>query len=200
MSLSPTNPVPPIHRWYVWTVLFLALLSTATAIGLRLAPYIADKLGNRPVAMIVHPTPEAKIPDAWKSLIAGARKDIFLAAGQLSSEVLAIELDAAARRGVSVLLILPKDANPDSMSGIRLWLSQNDSPIEVALDPVPFAGTLCVIDGRIAITTSQPLASTDTLARLGGYFASYTDPSVIQEIRKMLVNQASRSLYSPKNK
>ena len=196
MPLPSINPPPVQHRWYVWTVLFLVLSAGATGLGLRLAPYIAIKAGQRPVAMSIHPTPEAKIPDAWRSLITGAKSDIFISAGQLSSETLANDLDTAARNGVSVVLILPKDSYPDANSGLRLWLAEKKSPIAVALDPAPFTGVMCVIDGRIALVTTQPLASTDAITKLGGFFASFTDPFAIQEIRKLLRDQVSRSTQS----
>lgn len=194
MSSSPTNPVPTFHRWYAWTVLFLVLTATTTTIALRwLAPYIAVKVGNRPVAMSIIPTPEAKIPDAWRQQITNAQQDVFVSAGLFTSEVLANELDAAARRGVSVVLILPLPSNNDPAAGLRGWLASKQSPIEVVLDPTPFTGTVCIIDGTLALVTSQPLASTEALAHLGGFFASVTDKAIIQELRKQLRDQVARS-------
>ena len=193
MSLSPQNSVPPLHRWYAWIVLFLILTATTTVIGLRLATYIALKTGNRPVAMTIHATPEAKIPEAWKTLIAGAQREVFLSSGLLSSETLALELDAAAQRGVAVVLILPLTAYPDSTPGLRRWLAEKHSRIEVVLDPVSFTGTTCVIDNRVALITSQPLAATDTLAHLGGFFASFTDPAAIQGILLQMRAQVARA-------
>lgn len=188
-----SNKPAPHFRWYAWIVLFLVASSAATALGLRLAPYLALRAGNLPVALDIHPTPDVQIPATWKGLFASARENLVVATGKLASETLAAELDATARRGVAVVLIIPREGNADKTTGIRGWLAEQNSPVVVALDTVPFNGTTCLIDRRIAVLSSENLLATSAMEGTGGLFLSTQDPKVLAKVERLLSGQATRT-------
>ncbi len=121
--------------------------------------------------------PEASIPSAWQNALQHSNESLYVATGVLASETLASDLVDAARRGVRVTLVLPLRGNESPERGIRKWLAEHTSPMQVVFDPVPFSGTTALWDEHYVILTNQDLSVTNRLETEGGHWVFFDDAS-----------------------
>lgn len=184
----------PAH--YRRAVIWILALVASTLGGLQLSRWIArgnrdarDEPSERAGSVHFPKTPDLAVTATWAELFNAARKEIWLSAGRLDSEIVFRALGAAANRRVVVHVTLSPTQNSNPESGARGWLRQRTSIRDVRISRHGFVGAACVVDGTYVVVTAQDLVAANASAADGGIFFYATDPGIGAALRARLAAQ-----------